>query len=708
MTMNVQNFLSEAGPVAKRLDHFELRPQQVEMAAAVENAFNTSRHLIVEAGTGVGKSFAYLIPAIQQVVQNGKRVLISTGTISLQEQLIQKDIPFLHAISGEEFSAVLCKGRSNYFCMRRAEQASKKVYSLFSDSKLVDDLYMIEDWAQHTKDGSLSDLPRQPAWQVWDKVCAEHGNCLGRRCKYYDPCFYQASRRRIANGQILVCNHAMFFSDLALRRAGASMLPDYDFVILDEAHTIEAVASDHFGISLSEFSVRHLLASLHVERTGRGFLSTLLNADPLAAIQGVGQVNHACDQMFEELDRWMKNSAPKNGRIKEKKIVENHLAVAMADLVKSLKAIQTQLNVKAGEKKLLPVLDNSPEGSHDPEAYELDKDRFELGSYIQRCNAIAVSAQALCDQELPDSVYWLESTGRTTRRLTWTCSPINVAAHLKANLFDGKATVVLTSATLATATKAKESKVKKTKQSRAATPPVDAESEAVFPRSPFAYFRSRIGLDKGDELQLGSPFDYETQMTLYLETALPLPDDPAFLAQAMDRTMHYIRQTQGRAFVLFTSYSMLDRAAAILGPELAALGYPLLAQGKDLTRSQLLDRFKRQDHSVLLGTDSFWQGVDVQGEALSNVIITKLPFAVPDKPLIESRLESIRDEGGNPFNEYSLPEAIIKFKQGFGRLIRSKSDRGIVVVLDKRLATKSYGKQFLAALPPCRVERVTV
>jgi ATP-dependent DNA helicase DinG len=226
--------------------------------------------------------------------------------------------------------------------------------------------------------------------------------------------------------------------------------------------------------------------------------------------------------------------------------------------------------------------------------------------------------------------------------------------------------------------------------------------------SPFAYLRSRIGLQGGSEMQLGSPFDYEKQMTLYLETSLPNPDEPAFLSAAMDRAMHYIRQTQGRAFVLFTSYGMLDKAARILSPELATLCYPMFAQGEKLTRSQLLERFKRTPNSVLLGTDSFWQGVDVQGEALSNVIITKLPFTVPDKPLIEARLDAIRDAGGNPFAEYSLPEAVIKFKQGFGRLIRSKTDTGIVVVLDKRITTKAYGKNFLAALPACRVVNVRV
>ncbi len=270
MSMVVKDFFSLGGPVARRLAQFEMRPQQVEMAAAVERAFTRGEHLIVEAGTGVGKSFAYLAPAIAQAVA-GKKVVISTHTISLQEQLMEKDIPFLRAVSGQEFSAVLCKGRSNYLCMRRLEQASWKSLTLFPDSRSTDDLHMIEEWAAKTRDGSLSDLPRQPAWQVWDKVCAEQGNCLGRRCKYYDGCFYQASRRRIANGQILVCNHALFFSDLALRRTGAAILPDYDFAVLDEAHTIEGVASDHFGLSVSESQVRYLLHSLLSSRTHRGF-----------------------------------------------------------------------------------------------------------------------------------------------------------------------------------------------------------------------------------------------------------------------------------------------------------------------------------------------------------------------------------------------------------------------------------------------------
>jgi predicted DnaQ family exonuclease/DinG family helicase len=684
---DIANCFGPDGPFAKQTVGYEHREQQVQMACAVGDAFNNGQILAVEAGTGVGKSLAYLAPAIKYAAENHARVVVSTNTKNLQEQLFAKDLPQLARTLDETFQYALLKGRSNYICLNRWSSAMANLDAALTIDERIAALPLVV-WATQTKSGDISEhggFDPSYAGGLWSKVCSESGFCRSQKCKQNGRCFANNSRKQALKAHIVVVNHSLLFSDLSTENG---ILGDYEHLIVDEAHNVERVAAQYLGRELNIWRVKNLCDQLRSPGlTNTGTLPALKHWMNLGELKdaevkgfetGIGSTEAAVEDLwmntqafFQDLTESARSkSGGKNARYTEKlryKPDDDPFAGVMETLGTFSEATRI-----AGQQLL--KLSNWMKDLKDDAFPNQDDIRNELDARATDCSELLDDISDLTDPKYEGWVYWMELPTRDESSDTRLFSaPLRIAEQLEATLYDKMQTIIFTSATLGI-------------------------------RGRLIYFLRRMGLEDADEdrvksLCLGSPFDFEKQALVCTAQFMPSPKDPEFQDAVDDVVRELAIEVNRGTLVLYTSYSMLNKTYGALKLDLSSRDTLLLGQGKDGSRQHITERFKENRSSVLLGTDSFWEGVDLPGDSLEILGIVRLPFAVPTEPLVEAQMEELQKQGKNPFIHYSVPEAILKFRQGFGRLIRNTTDRGIVIVLDNRVQTTRYGNAFLESIP---------
>ena len=645
--MDLDGIFKNDGLIARHLKNYEFRPEQMQMAKAIERAIDSKKHLVVEAGTGVGKTLSYLIPFIDWAVKQNKKVVISTYTKTLQEQLVKKDLPFLQNILNLDFKFALCLGGQNYLCLRRFEQNFPG--DIFRKSQID----KITEWRKKTRAGIRSEIDFRNDGSIWSKICRESDLCLGKNCLYREDCFYKKARQASYKSQVLVINHHLYFANLA---SGGMILPDFEAVVFDEAHTLEEVVTNYLGVEISNFRIRYFLDSIFNPYSGKGFLAKIRNSNRRKAENiedKLSEAKMAAESFFSGIISEF-GQGSRAVRVRNKNFVFNHLKEPLLGLISMLAGFLD--NIKNEEEKM------------------------ELRAFVSRGKELNAELETIINMTLNKYVYWVEvrrsvpSSKRAHKSKRIKCSlyatPIDISTEFKIQILDKIKPIIFTSATLSA-------------------------------NGSFEFKMRGLGINDAEELLLGSPFDYKENTLFYIPESLPDPSIrfESYQMAVIAEIKRILSIMKGRTFVLFTNFKMLETVYDIIRGELTNL---TILKQREENRYTLLEKFKRQNNCVLLGTNSFWQGVDVPGEALECVIITKLPFSVPDDPVTEARIEELQAQRIDPFLHYQIPQAIIMLRQGFGRLIRRKSDIGMVAILDPRIKTKFYGRSFLQALPECR------